>query len=303
MVIVDRNNIYSMDIEEGQLVIKDKKSRDKKDRGLWYYNNLFFENETAYFTKTSTSKQMDVWIEKIEKNNFNVTRKKHTSIDTNCAVLTDEFYYVVNNFVTHLKIDVYDMNLELVQTIDFNYDGQSNLYPTDLLAVNGNIYMLCGVIPNTSAYGYTENYIFKLDSQFNILEQYNLGENQGSFFSFTHSNNKLYLTHSTSNIGADGMALGGNEINIFDLEQGVLLDERITLSTTFPFDIQYDEINNNLIISHGDNGPASNHIWTIYDLDTYTETIFPVDFFYFKVKCLFVPLSLRKKVRTITSYS
>lgn len=282
MIIVDENNIYGVDIEQEKLVINRTKSREKDDYGLWYYNNLFFENETAYFTKTSTDRNLDVWIEKIDKANFNITRKKHTSIDTNCALLTDDYYYVVNNFISNLKIDVYDMNLNLVKTVDFSYDNNSSIYPTDLIEVNGSIYMLCGIIPDNSEFGYTENYIFKLDTQFNIVEKYDLCENQGSFFSFVYANKKIYLTHTTSNINDERMALGSNEIYVFDLEEEKILDEKITLNTAFPFDIHYDECNNNLIISHGDNGPSSNHIWTVYDLDTYSETIIPIDFLEFK---------------------
>lgn len=236
MIIVDKKDIYRVDVNQEELVINKLKSRNKDDYGLWYYNNLFFENNTAYFTKTSTDRNLDVWIEKIDKTNFNITRKKHTSIDTNCALLTDDYYYVVNNFITNLKIDVYDLNLKLVNTIDFRYDDNSSIYPTDLINVDGNIYMLCGIIPSNSEYGYTENYIFKLDTQFNIVEQYDLCENQGSFFSFVYANKKIYITHTTSNINNDRMALGSNEIYIFDLEKGKIFDEKIILNTTFPFD-------------------------------------------------------------------
>lgn len=283
MIIVDKNNIYGVNLEQEELIINStKKKREKADCGLWYYNNLFFENETAYFTKTSTDKNLNVWIEKIDKSNFNITRKKHTSIDTNCALLTDDYYYVVNNFVKNLKIDVYDLNLKLVKTIDFSYDGNSSIYPTDLIEVNGSIYMLCGIIPANSEFGYTENYIFKLNTQFDVVEKYDLYENQGSFFSFVYANNKLYLTHTTNKINDERMALGSNEIYIFDLKEEKVLEEKITLNTTFPFDIYYDEHNNNLIVSHGENGPSSNHIWTIYDLDTSSEAIIPVDFSEFK---------------------
>lgn len=278
MVIVDQNKIYGMNIIDDHLEINESMNRKKGDVGLWYYNNLFFENEDAYFTKTSTDKNLNVWIEKIDKDNFKVTRQKHTSIDTNCALLTENYYYVVNNFITNLKIDVYDLDLDLVKTIEFKYDDSSSMYPTDLIEVNGDIYMLCGIIPKSSEYGYTQNYILKLDKDFNLLNQFDLGEYQGSFFSFVYGNDRIYLTHTTSNLNNEGMALGNNEIWVFDLNENRVLDEKIMLSHSFPFDMHYDKQNNNLIISHGENGPTPNHVWTIYDLDTYQEIIFPIDY-------------------------
>ena len=32
------------------------------------------------------------------------------------------------------------------------------------------------------------------------------------------------------------------------------------------------------IIANGENGPTSNHVWTIYNIDTNEETIIPIDF-------------------------
>ena len=42
--------------------------------------------------------------------------------------------------------------------------------------------------------------------------------------------------------------------------------------------IYFDENNRNLIIANGENGPTSNHVWTIYNIDTNEETIIPIDF-------------------------
>ena len=277
-IIIDNNNIYGIEKKDNKFVVNSSQKREKGDFELWYYNNIFFENKDAYFTKTSTDNNLNVWIEKIDKSNFNVTRKKHTSIDTNCALLTEDKYYIVNNFITYLSIDVYDLNLNLIDTIKFEYDNNSSLYPMDLIEVDEKIYMLCGVVPNNSDFGYTENYIFKLNDQFDVIEKYDLQENNGSFFSFVYADGYLYLTHTTENINEERMALGSNEICIFDLNKKIFLEEVKILSNTYPFDIYFDENNRNLIIANGENGPTSNHGWTIYNIDTNEETIIPIDF-------------------------
>ena len=148
----------------------------------------------------------------------------------------------------------------------------------DLIEVDEKIYMLCGVVPNNSDFGYTENYIFKLNDQFDVIEKYDLQENKGSFFSFVYADGYLYLTHTTENINEERMALGSNEICIFDLNKKIFLEEVKILSNTYPFDIYFDENNRNLIIANGENGPTSNHVWTIYNIDTNEETIIPIDF-------------------------
>lgn len=277
-IIIDNNNIYGIEKKDNKFVVNSSQKREKGDFELWYYNNIFFENKDAYFTKTSTDNNLNVWIEKIDKSNFNVTRKKHTSIDTNCALLTEDKYYIVNNFITYLSIDVYDLNLNLIDTIKFEYDNNSSLYPMDLIEVDEKIYMLCGVVPNNSDFGYTENYIFKLNDQFDVIEKYDLQENNGSFFSFVYADGYLYLTHTTENINEERMALGSNEICIFDLNKKIFLEEVKILSNTYPFDIYFDENNRNLIIANGENGPTSNHVWTIYNIDTNEEIIIPIDF-------------------------
>lgn len=277
-IIYGGSDIYSVKNNNDTLQVTGNISRPKGDQNLWFYNNLFFESEEAYYVKTSADRERNVWLEKIDKDTLETVRVKHTSIDSDCALLTEDYFYVVSNFMDHLEIDMYDLNLSLEKTVSFSFKENVNLFPTDLIEYDNDIYMICGVIENDFDYGYTKNYLFRLNKDFDLIQYYDLNEQDGAFYDSVVVDDTLYLAQTKDGFNTDQGwgSLDGNEIWCFDLKEQRLLEKKIVLQKPGPCYITFDASNRNLIIEHSENG-YHNHVWTIYNVDTGTETVFPVD--------------------------
>ncbi|MDO4467072.1 MAG: hypothetical protein Q4C49_08700 [Bacillota bacterium] len=283
--IVDATNI-SYFKKNGDVLEKiDSKKRDVKEKGLWFVPNQFFGNENYYYGVTSENirDNLAVYIEKIDKLSHRTSRTKTRILDT--ATLGENKFYTITNNLTNMVITIYNEDLELEQSKTLEVRENAYHYPTDCIEVDGYLYVICGLVFEDKEYGYNENYLLKFDSNLNLVEEYGIPKNDGSFFSMINVGKRIYMTLTSSGLKTVNDYAGeyqtgdsGNEIWVFDLEEErVLEEETISLSISYPHNIIYDEKNNNFIIESGSTPTSPNHIWDIYNLDSKEEKILPID--------------------------
>lgn len=285
-VIVDTVNFSYLKKDKENLIKVSEKKREYKDRNLWYVNDQVFEKDNYYYGVTSenTNDSLAVYIEKIEKESFNVANRAKTN-RLNAATLGNKYFYAVTNNVNEIVINTYDLDLTPVKTSIIKVRENAYHYPTDCIEIDDYLYMICGLSYDDKDFGYNENYILKFDSNLNLVKEYQLPKYDGSFFSMVNIENKIYLTQTSSGLKTANDSAGeyltgdtGNQIWVFDIyKEEILDDETIQLSIDYPHNIKYDSKNNNFIIESGSSPTTANHIWAIYNLDSGEEKILPID--------------------------
>ena len=173
-------------------------------------------------------------------------------------------------------LEVFDNNLSMIYSNSFEFDA-SLIFPSGIFIYENEIYVFCGVAPRNYKYGDIINYLFRFDSEFNLLETRELELHDGGYQSICRIDNLLYMAKTMQGLDENGYAIGSIYIDTYNLETCELVQDCIPLEYTHPPHIRYDEYNNNLIIMHDRHSLGMNGYF-IYNLEDGTVESFTFDY-------------------------
>ena len=183
--------------------------------------------------------------------------------------------YTVSSYVDenpYLVLEVFDNSLSMIYSNSFEFDA-SLMFPSGIFIYENEIYVFCGVAPRNYKYGDIINYLFRFDSEFNLLETRELELHDGGYQSICKIDNLLYMAKTMQGLDENGYAIGSNYIDTYNIKTGELVQDCISLEYTHPLHIRYDEYNNNLIIMH-DRYSLGMNVYSIYNLEDGTVKSF-----------------------------
>ncbi|MGM9957962.1 MAG: hypothetical protein ACI32B_01810 [Erysipelotrichaceae bacterium] len=261
------------DLKEN-IEINAKLKRSDEVEGLGFIYEYIFKGSERYYLKTQTNKKLETYIQTFSKDG-----KEENTIQTNrnfySACVSDDKLYTVSSYVDenpYLVLEVFDNSLSMIYSNSFEFDA-SLMFPSGIFIYENEIYVFCGVAPRNYKYGDIINYLFRFDSEFNLLENRELELHDGGYQSICRIDNLLYMAKTMQGLDENGYAIGSNYIDTYNLKTGELVQDCISLEYTHPLHIRYDEYNNNLIIMH-DRYSLGMNVYSIYNLEDGTVKSF-----------------------------
>ena len=95
----------------------------------------------------------------------------------------------------------------MIYSNSFEFDA-SLIFPSGIFIYENEIYVFCGVAPRNYKYGDIINYLFRFDSEFNLLETRELELHDGGYQSICRIDNRLYMAKTMQGLDENGYAIG-----------------------------------------------------------------------------------------------
>ena len=279
-VLFDDKYYYlcSVDNSKENIDINAKLKRSDDVEGLGFIYEYVFKGPERYYLKTQTNNKLETYIQTFSKDG-----KEGSTILTKRnfygACVDDDKLYTVSSYVDekpYLVLEVFDNNLSMIYSNSFEFDA-SLMFPSGIFIYENEIYVFCGVAPRNYKYGDIINYLFRFDSEFNLLETRELELHDGGYQSICRIDNLLYMAKTMQGLDENGYAVGSNYIDTYNLETCELVQDCIPLEYTHPLHIRYDEYNNNLVIMH-DRHSLGMNVYSVYNLEDGTVKSFIFDY-------------------------
>lgn len=197
-----------------------KKSRDSRDQNLFYFTDMFFEDNEFYYGKTCRDKRNAVYLEKISKNPVQVTSKKLEHGDTDCMAFNGTELLATANLFRELKLYRYDTDLNLTGEHSLGWVQERNAEGFMCWQISprpeGWIFLIA-IHPSGTDFLYNENHLLFLDSEFQVQADYDLGFYDGSYSSFVIQDDLVYLTRYAQSDPNSTESAYCNTIDVFSL--------------------------------------------------------------------------------------
>ena len=217
------------DLKEN-IEINAKLKRSDEVEGLGFIYEYIFKGSGRYYLKTQTNKQLETYIQTFSKNG-----KEENTVQTKrnfySACVSDDKLYTVSSYVDenpYLVLEVFDNSLSMIYSNSFEFDA-SLMFPSGIFIYENEIYVFCGVAPRNYKYGDIINYLFRFDSEFNLLETRELELHDGGYQSICRIDNLLYMAKTMQGLDENGYAIGSNYIDTYNLKTGELVQDCIPL--------------------------------------------------------------------------
>lgn len=250
MAIVDDNDFIIIDVEGENLTQVNRIKRPRKDRELWYYSGKVFEDKNHWYLKTSTDQNMNVWIEKINKNTFSVDRIKSPAIDINVMAFNGTSLATSSNRIQALNFNFFTTELvqEAQKTLHYRNEETEMIQEIQLSPTEDGFDLLIGFKPLETAYGYNENHLLHLNQNFDVQKDIDLGIYDGSVSAFQFLHGKLYVSLMNQGIGEDGRGLPSSSILVYSDTDDYQSYTQIPLNITSGGRLLFDEVSGFLIL-------------------------------------------------------
>lgn len=279
LVLVDNENFVLVDEEDRNLLVNETIQRPSRDKNLWYYSEKVFEDGDNWYVKTSTDKNINVWLETVNKNDLSVKRTEFPGVDINVMTFDGSRLIASDNKVTSLDFVLFDKELNHQNTVTLPYrNGEAQMiFDSQLTPIEGGGYhLLIGFMPVNMPYDYNENHLLQLDSDFNVVNDMDLGLNDGSLSSFCILNNKIFASVSRQGIGVDGRGAPSNQVLVYDLNSGNIPETTIELDVTSGGTLKFDQHSGKLILQKADRDKDPQTPFVLIDPETYATTDLPL---------------------------
>ncbi|WP_323090555.1 hypothetical protein [Allobaculum sp. JKK-2023] len=211
----------------------EKKERYSKDKNLFYFTNMFFEDDEFYYGKTCIDKSGKVYLEKISKDPVQVTRKEFDYGDTDCMAFNGTELLTTANRFRELVICRYDKNLDLIEEHSLKWIQEQNVEGFrcwQILPFNEGWIFLISIHPSGTDSFYNENHLLFLDSEFQVQSDYDLGFYDGAYSSFVLLEDLVYLNRYAQKDPNSFETMYPNIIDVFSLESHAIVN-----SYTLPY--------------------------------------------------------------------
>ena len=270
--------LCEIDDPKENIEIRAELKRSKEINNLGYIYEFTFSNANVYFFKSQINQKTQMYLQTFYKDGkeVDIVELKRNFYSA-CA--SDDKLYAVSSYVDenpYLVLEVFDNSLSMIYSNSFEFDA-SLMFPSGIFIYENEIYVFCGVAPRNYKYGDIINYLFRFDSEFNLLETRELELHDGGYQSICRIDNLLYMAKTMQGLDENGYAIGSNYIDTYNLKTGELVQDCISLEYTHPLHIRYDEYNNNLIIMH-DRHSLGMNVYSIYNLEDGTVESFTFDY-------------------------
>ena len=242
-VIFDNSKVHIFKEENGVLKEVDKFSRTGEKANHWKMN--FVEDENYIYTRTAEMRHGNPSY--LTKINLDTYKEENSKFEyPNALGVGKDFVYGASVRGLETIFAKFDKNsLKIISEKSVADDLYLKMV-RDIFEVNDILYVLIGEVDvNTGA---NNNVIWKMDKDFNIIEKINLGYVVSGLLEMELVDNKFYIIEGTKGKTPAGEPGGGNKIIVYDINNKNI--EEINLSTKYPLNIRYDEVNNNLLIEH-----------------------------------------------------
>lgn len=279
-VLFDNKYYYlcSVDNSKENIDINAKLKRSNEVENLGFIYEYIFRGSERYYLKTQTNNKLETYIQTFS-NDGKVENTVQIKRNFYSACVDDDKLYTVSSYVDenpYLVLEVFDNSLSMIYSNSFEFDA-SLMFPSGIFIYENEIYVFCGVAPGNYKYGDIINYLFRFDSEFNLLETRELELHDGGYQSICRIDNLLYMAKTMQGLDENGYAIGSNYIDTYNLETCELVQDYIPLEYTHPLHIRYDEYNNNLVIMH-DRHSLGMNVYSIYNLEDCTVKSFIFDY-------------------------
>lgn len=225
-LLITDEELATLNVNTSWEVVGNKK-RDSLDKNLFYFTDMFFEDNEFYYGKTCIDRSGNVYLEKIDKDPVQITRKKYDHGDTDCMAFNGtELLTTVNRF-KELIICRYDKNLNLIEEHSLKWMQEQNVdgfMCWQILPWQEGWIFLISIHPSGTDYFYNENHLLFLDSSFQVQTDCDLGFYDGSYSSFVLQDDLVYLTRYAQNNKDSYEPTYGNMIDVFSLESQMIID-------------------------------------------------------------------------------
>ncbi|MGX7245036.1 hypothetical protein ACWOC1_09300 [Enterococcus quebecensis] len=262
LAVIDSKNITTFKKKDEQLIKVEQLKRT--DGNLNFWRNNFWEMDNNYYTKTSESPKLEVFLAKID-NDLSIDLVKAEGNDAYTSNVDGEFFYTTACFSDRTEFYKYDKNLKL--KLKKEIIKKESILTNQLIPLGDYLYVLCGY-SNTDD-GTSKNMLLKMTKDFEVLEEINLGDETSSYMRMVQFQNKLYITEGNAGMRVDGEPGESNRVLVYDL--ATKNKEYLTLTYPYPMEIYVDTQNENLIIRHYELYVKS-YTWTVYNLKNQTES-------------------------------
>lgn len=261
--IVSKDNITLFKMNDNKL---EKINTIKKDTGYRFLTERYINLDDNFLIKTTVIGK-DALLANIDKKTFDIKLKKDGTEPYTFTYYKDKIY-ATNVFTDKSNIFEYDKDFKLIRKKEISYNGIN--ITNDIQVYNDNIYLLIGNITFKQEEQVVRNLIWKMDMDFNIIEEIDLNYSNGGYLRMSIWDDNIYVTQNSRGKTATGEPAGSNILLKYNLKTSNR--EFIELTYSYPMYVYPDYDNNKLIINHY-SLYVPNYVWTIYDINTGKQQI------------------------------
>ena len=257
------DSVLTFSFENDQLILDEKKSTDLN---CTFLNGHFKQSDDYWYSVTSEEPALERKILKIRKDTMELTVSEPVSGGgfASTGVFRNTFLYDISSYAD-FRIIQYDSDFRKIRESVFSHD-QEMIIVLDICSVQDKVCVLLGD-------EYLNQWIMILDSALNEIARYRKPDEYATLLKMASDDTRLYLTETNRGRRADGNPGPAYRILDFDPDTGQFGSFEVVLGNAYPYGIQYVKDDHALFITH-EPWSLGDGVWTIYSLDTGTETVF-----------------------------
>ncbi|MEI5994373.1 hypothetical protein [Candidatus Enterococcus mansonii] len=262
LAIIDSKNITTF--KEKDDALQNVEQQKRTDGNLNFWRTNFWEMNNSYYTKTSESPKLDVFLAKINSD-LSIDLVKAKGNDAYTSNVDGEFFYTTTCFSDRTEFYKYDKNLKLKLKKEIHQ--KESILTNQLIPLGEYLYVLCAY--NNPDDGTSKNILLKMTKELEVVEEIDLGDETSAYMRMAAFQNKLYITEGNAGIRSDGEPGESKRILVYDLANKK--KEYINLTYPYPMEIYVDAQNEHLLIRHYELYVKS-YTWTVYHLKEQSES-------------------------------